>query len=617
MECCDITNKINIPAGFKKIVLVGNPNVGKSIFFNSFTGIYVDVSNYPGTTLDINSGRFRDFVVIDTPGVYGVSSFNDEEIVARDVITSADLVINVVDAVHLERDLFLTQQVIDMGIPVIVALNMMDEAEKNGLEINIEGLSNELGVPVIPTVATRGKGLRELKESIDLARPGISSLDFNRDLKLRWNELGEEFGNRAEALLVMEGDPHVAGKYNTETLDYQEEIYRKRRERVNQINDKVVNESTGGANFSTVLGRLMVRPLTGIPLLLITLYSLYQLIGVFIAQTIVGLTEETFFLGIYEPFIKGLVARFINQSSLTGQLLIGEFGVLTMTVTYTFGLLLPLVIGFYLFLAILEDSGYMPRIAALVDRALTFLGLNGRAIIPMLLGFGCVTMAAITTRLLGSKRERIIAIFLLGLAIPCSAQLGVIAGLIAPLGAQYLVIYAVTILIVYILAGTFLNRVLPGESTDLLIDLPPLRLPGFKNILQKTYVKSKFFIREAGPVFAIGAIVITLLQESGILNTIQNLVSPVIEGWLGLPREAATAFIMGIVRRDFGAAGLNSLTLTADQTTVALITITLFVPCIAAMMIMIKERNWKEAAAIWFGSWVIAFGVGGIVAFIL
>ncbi|GAB6100217.1 ferrous iron transport protein B [Halanaerocella petrolearia] len=613
MDCCDISHQIDIPADADKIVLAGNPNVGKSIFFNDFTGVYVDVSNYPGTTLDISSGKYGDDVVLDTPGVYGVSSFNDEERVARDVIASADVVVNIVDAVHLERDLFLTQQIIDMGIPVVVALNMMDEADNQGLDIDIDSLSQSLGVPVIPTVAPQGKGLAEVKKAVDQAKVGNSSLNLESELAATQ----EEVGNRPESLLVLEGDSSVAQKNNVEPLDYQEEIYRNRRERVNQVVEQVVEQKSEGANFKTKLGRWMVRPLTGIPMLFGVLYLLYKFIGVFVAQTIVDFTEGHLFAGTYEPFIKDIIGNLISKSSLVGQLLIGEFGVLTMAVTYTFGLLLPLVIGFYFFLAVLEDSGYLPRIAALVDRILTALGMNGRAIIPMLLGFGCVTMATITTRLLGSKRERIIAIFLLGLAIPCSAQLGVITGLIAPLGAKYFMIYVGTIAAVYVLAGTFLNKVMPGESTDLLIDLPPLRMPKMSNVLQKTYIKSKSFIKEAGSVFVLGSVVITVMQYFGWLIAIQDAVAPITVGWLQLPKQAATAFIMGIVRRDFGAAGLTGLSMTAAQTTVSLITITLFVPCIAAMMIMIKERNWKESVAIWFGSWITAFTVGGIVAQII
>ncbi|MBM7555193.1 ferrous iron transport protein B [Halanaerobacter jeridensis] len=613
MDCCDISHQIDIPSDATKIVLAGNPNVGKSIFFNDFTGVYVDVSNYPGTTLEISSGKYKDNIVIDTPGVYGVSSFNDEETVARDVIASADVVVNIVDAVHLERDLFLTQQIIDMGIPVVVALNMMDEAKSQGLDVDIDKLSEELGVAVIPTVATEGQGLAEVKDAVTDAQVGHSSLQQEDELE----DLIAQVGNRPEALLILEGDENIAAKHQQEPRELQEEIYKQRRERVNEVVDSAVEIKSEGNNFKTKLAQWMVKPITGIPFLLLALYGLYKFVGVFIAQTVVGITEGTIFVGMYEPLVRDVISQVFASGSLGYKLLAGEFGVLTMAVTYTFGLLLPLVIGFYLFLSVLEDSGYLPRVATLVDRILTELGMNGRAIIPMLLGFGCVTMATITTRVLGSKRERIIAIFLLGLAIPCSAQLGVIVGLIAPLGAKFFLIYVGVLVAVYVLAGTILNKVLPGQSTDLLIDLPPLRIPKFKNIFHKTYIKSISFIKEAGPIFALGAIIITLMEHFGMLVAVQDAVAPITVGWLELPKEAATAFIMGIVRRDFGAAGLTDLAMTPVQTTVALITITLFVPCIAAMMIMIKERNWTESIAIWFGSWITAFVVGGIVAQIL
>ena len=612
MQSCHKLDEINIDESKQKVVLVGNPNVGKSIFFNYLTDSYVSVSNYPGTTLDISSGEFKDYIVLDTPGVYGVSSFNDEEKVARDIILSADIIVNIVDAVHLERDLFLTQQLIDMDKKVIVALNMMDEAKSRGLDIDIEQLEKDLGIEVVPTVAVDKKGLAMLSDKIQNAKKGNKSLSPEMNEKLK--DLSNKTKNNADSLLILEGDKYVAEHFDLDVLDYREEIYNKRRNRVNNIVEKILTKVENNNTIGDKIGSLLLKPLTGIPILLVILYFLYQFIGVFVAQTLVGITEETIMIGMYEPFIIDLVSNFITTNSLLGKILVGEFGVLTMTVTYIFGLLLPLVAGFYFFLAILEDSGYMPRIAALVDRGLNYIGLNGRAIIPMLLGFGCVTMATVTTRLLGSKREKIIAIFLLGLAIPCSAQLGVIAGLIAPLGLKYFVIYVITIFAVYAIAGTFLNKVLPGKSTDLLIDLPPVRLPRLKNILRKTYLKSKYFILEAGPIFAMGAVGITLLKEGGILQWIQDKVAPFIVGWLKLPKETTEAFIMGIIRRDFGAAGLNSLALTSDQTLVSLIVITLFVPCIAAMLVMIKEQGFKQALMVWLGSWFAAFAVGGIVA---
>lgn len=610
MRCHDLVKHLKLPPEARRIVLVGNPNVGKSVFFSAFTGIYVDVSNYPGTTLDITYGSFGKDVVLDTPGVYGVSSFNDEEVVARDVILSADFVVNIVDAVHLERDLFLTQQVIDMGLPVIVALNMMDEAERRGIHVDVDLLSDLLGVPVVPTVAVAKKGVEELKRLVYTARPGNTDYDLKKSLQAMLSRVGTQ----GEALLVMEGDPYVAERHGVTPGDQREEIYLRRRERVNDIVHHVVTETSKGAAFSTRLGRWMLKPLTGVPILALVLWVMYQFIGVFVAQTVVGITEEIIMQGMYEPAVKSLVSRFVPETWVLGQLLIGEFGVLTMTVTYVLGLLLPLVVGFYLALSAMEDSGYLPRIAVLVDRLLTGIGLNGRGVIPLILGFGCVTMATITTRLLGSDRERRIATFLLALAIPCSAQLAVIVGLLAGVGPKYILLYGAIIFTVLVIVGTMLNRILPGQSSALLIDLPPLRWPRLDNVVKKTTTKSMMFIWEATPLFAIGALLIGLLQVSGLLAAFQNLLAPVTEGWLQLPREAARAFIMGFVRRDFGAAGLYDLPLSPMEKVVALVTITLFVPCIASAMVIFKERGRKEALVIWPTILVLAFLIGGIIS---
>jgi len=604
---CEV--EINVPAGAKRIVLAGNPNSGKSVFFNELTGMYVDVSNYPGTTLDISYGKLDRDVVIDTPGVYGISSFNDEEKVARDVILTADLVINVVNAVFLERDLFLTQQIIDTGVPVVVALNMVDEAELQGLIIDYKLMSSLLGVPVIPTIAVKKKGIEELKAMLSQASTGVT----DPDLESKLQEMTNRVGSRGEALLILEGDSVIAERHGVEPMDLREEIYLKRRQRVNEVIELIVKDSNKKSIFLNSLSRLMIRPLTGIPILLVALFFMYEIIGVFVAGTIVGITEETIILGYYVPFIRGFISQFISEESIIWTILVGEFGVLTMTVTYILGLLLPLVAGFYFFLSLFEDSGYLPRIATLVDRLLTKIGLNGRAVIPLILGFGCVTMAIITTRLLGSEREQRIATFLLAVAIPCSAQLAVIVAMLAGLGMNYVILYSLIIFTVLVLMGTWMNNLMKGKSSDLLIDIPPLRLPRLDNIIRKTTIKTYHFLKEAFPLFAIGAFIISVFQISGILAALQNLLAPLTVNWLGLPKESANFFVMGVIRRDFGAVGLSELALTPMQTIVALVTITLFVPCIASMLVIWKERSRREAVAMWLGAWIIAFLTGGIV----
>lgn len=600
-----------------RLVLAGNPNVGKSVFFNHLTGVYVDVSNFPGTTVDISTGKYKDYLVADTPGVYGVSSFNDEERVARDVIIYGDIILNVVDALHLERDLFLTQQIIDMGKKVVIAFNMMDDVKSNKINIDLKKISDLLGVPVVGTTAVKREGFEELENRINDATfgnrtPIVEDLIKELDLDIL----------DSEKLMLLEEDEALIERYpEARVSKKREEIYRARRKRVDQIIEESVTREIEEDSFRIKLGRMMLRPTTGLPILFVALFIIYKIIGDYVAQGVVGYTEGVLMGEYYNNFILGLLGHTFSQGSFWQKFFIGEFGILTMAPIYLLGLLMPLVVAFYFFLSILEDSGYLPRIAALVDRSMTYLGLNGRAIIPMILGFGCVTMGTITTRLLGSKRERFIATLLLGLAIPCSAQLGVIAGIISKLSAKYVVIYALTIVIVFGVIGALLNKIMPGKSTDLLIDLPPLRIPQLKNVLKKTWLKSIFFLEEAAPLFALGAGIITFMEHFGFLNAVISFFAPFTQGMLKLHPKVAQTFIMGIIRRDFGAAGLNSMAqeglLNAPQLVVSLVVITLFVPCIAATMVIFKERSIKESIIIWFGSFIIAFVVGGILAQII
>jgi ferrous iron transport protein B len=596
-----------------KIVLVGNPNVGKSLLFNHLSGLYVDVSNYPGTTVDLIKGSYQDYAVFDTPGIYGVSSLNDEERVARDIILEADVIINIVDATHLERDLFLTQQLIDTGKKVIVVLNFMDEVKKQGIKINIDRLSHFLGVDVIPAIAVQSIGFDEVERAIGGAKEGTQ----RQELHALLHGMLKMVGSQAEALLVLEGDAYVAQRHGVPAGHYQESIYIERRNRVNYIVNQVLVDRSTGVNLSAMLGRLALRPLTGIPMIFVALYLLYLFVGKLVAQDVVNFTEKYIGKMLWEPWVRSAVGSLTQWPAWLETLLIGEFGVFTMTTTYLLFLLLPLVIGFYIALSLLEDSGYLPRLATLVDRSLNFLGLNGRAVIPLILGFGCVTSATITTRLLGSEREKTIATTILQFAIPCSAQLAVIAALLAGAGFVAMLDYAIVILLVLIAIGTVLNKVLKGESAPLLIDLPPMRMPRPRNILRKTSVRTYQFMKEATPWFLLGALAVGVMQVTGLLGVWQRALVPLTTGWLQLPSEAATAFVMGIVRRDFGSAGLYSMALSPMQVVVALVTITLFVPCIASLMVMLKERGLKEGLVIWAGTWVVAFAVGGLVSQIL
>ena len=607
---CHSPGSTEARTGCETVVLVGNPNVGKSVVFNAMTGTYVDVSNFPGTTVELTRGRVGEHDIVDTPGVYGVSSFNDEETVARDIILSGDIVVNVVDAVHLERDLFLTLQLVDMGKRMVVALNLADEARKRGVGIERDLLEDLLGVPVIETVAVDGKGIAELIAAIPSARTGHADVE----LEPRLVETAARIGKRADALLVLEGDAAVSERHGVAPEDGRDAIYLRRRHRVNDICGHVITESTQGASFSAKLSHAMMHPLTGVPLLLALLAVMYVIIGQWIAGGLVGFLEGNVMNAHFVPFVQGIVGRVFAPGSPFYTILAGEFGVLTMTPTYLLAVILPLVAGFYALLALLEDSGYLPRIAALSDRALTSMGLNGRAVIPLILGLGCITMGTLTTRILGSKRERFIATALMAIAVPCSAQIAVIAALMTKTGPGYAAAYFAILIGVFVAVGTVLNRIVSGTSTDLLIDLPSLRMPRLDNVVRKTGLKVYHFMKEVTLFFLVGAALISVLQVTGVIDWIMQVARPLTVGWLGLPPQAARAFVMGFVRRDFGAAGFFTMHLSDPQLLVAMVTITLFVPCIASTMVVLKERGWVYTVGLMVSSVGFAFLLGGIIA---
>lgn len=596
----------------KKVVLVGNPNVGKSVFFNWFTGAYVDVSNFPGTTVDISTGKYNEYEIIDTPGVYGISSFNDEERVTKDVVLQADVIINVVDANNLERDMFLTLQLLDMGRPMVLAVNMVDEARKNGRDIDIHKLSYMLDIEVIPTVATKKIGLEKVKRAVGRAKVGVMDIKILKHL----NEMSSRIPKDVR-LLILEDDEPLLDKYGFQKGGKREEFYLYRRHRVNEICGKVITHRPISDSFPYKLSKILVHPFWGSIFLGSMLFLVYLFIGDVISQKVVEFTEGYLMGQLVEPGIMGIVSKIVDQDTFLGSLLIGEYGIFTLTITYLLGLLLPLVLGFYFILSIMEDSGYLPRIAVLLDKLMNKIGLNGKGIIPIILGFGCVTMAIITTRVLGTQRERSIATFLLAISIPCSAQLAVIVGLLSPLGGYYIAIYIAMMLVMFMIVGKLLAVILPGKSSPLLIDLPPLRFPKIKNISKKTYHKTIGFLQDAAPLFAVGAMLICTLQYFDILTKIQAIMTPLTVNWLRLPKEAANVFIMGLIRRDFGTAGLYTLDLTPTQILVALVTITLFVPCIASMMVIIKERGIFSGVLTFILSIAIAFFTGGFVAMII
>ena len=636
----------------RTVALVGNPNVGKSVLFNALTGSYVTVSNYPGTSVEVSRGKAviegSTWEIVDTPGMYTLQSITEEERVARQILLNErpDLVLHVLDARNLERMLAMTVQLVEAGLPVVLVVNIMDEAERIGLSFDLELLQQRLGIPVIAAATARKRGLEEIRAAISgegrsCGMPVVYSRLLEGDIAQLTGLIHKDYvlSKRALALLMLQGDEEVtelvlgqegeraaAIKQKVQEIAFERresfhlDLSMERKEVVKRLVKGVVtipDHETEG--FGDKIARWTVKPVTGIPILLIALYfGLYKFVGEFGAGTVVDFLEEEIFEGIFNPWITELVNNTIPWWAVQ-ELLVGEYGVITLGMRYAVGIILPIVSTFFLFFSLLEDTGYFPRLALMVDRVFKMFGLTGRAVIPMVLGFGCTTMATMVTRTLETVRERMLTTLLLALAIPCSAQLGVIMALLSKTGGG-LLIWGGVMMLVFLVVGIISARLMPGETSMFYMELPPMRMPQISNVLTKTYTRMLWYFIEILPLFILASV---LLWLGKITNTFEKLVSamePLMTA-LGLPFEAAVAFIFGFFRRDYGAAGLYDLQtaglLDARQLTVASVTLTLFVPCVAQLLMMKKERGWKVASAIFVMVSLLAFGVGFVLNKIL
>ncbi len=641
---CHSTVTETLP-GAKKVALVGNPNVGKSVLFNALTGAYVTVSNYPGTSVEVARGTAQldggSFQIIDTPGMYSILPITEEERVAREILLTEtpDVVIHVLDARNLERMLPMTLQLIDAALPVILVVNIMDEAERMGLVIDIPLLEKRLGIPVIGAATAKKRGLMEIRQAIaGYQRSTPVSFSYSKRLEADIAAVSSLLRNdyplahKSLALLLLQRDEEVAALVEkVEGAGYGaiaacvKEITFERRESfhldlsmerkglVKGLLDRVFTlPARRVVTFGERLSRWAVRPLTGVPLLLIILYyGLYQFVGVFGAGTMVDFLEGTLFKQYFNPWIIGVVKGIVPWEIIQ-ELFVGEYGVITLGFRYAVGIILPIVATFFLFFSILEDSGYFPRLALLVDRLFKKIGLTGRAVIPMVLGFGCDTMATMVTRTLETVRERVIATLLLALAIPCSAQLGVILALLSKAPGALLV-WGGCLLLIFVVVGFLAARLMPGETPMFYMEIPPMRLPQWSNVLTKTYSRMQWYFMEILPLFVLASVLLWIGKISHFFEKAVEGLSPLMAA-LGLPKEVAVAFIFGFFRRDYGAAGLYDLQtkglLDPRQLTVAAVTLTLFIPCVAQFLIMKKERGWSVALVIGLFVSTLAFGSG-------
>ncbi|MFZ1246836.1 MAG: ferrous iron transport protein B, partial [Azonexus sp.] len=501
------------------ILLVGHPNVGKSVLFHRLTGAYVNVSNYPGTTVEVTraSARFdREAMLLDTPGVLALPSRSDDERATMQALLneSSRCLVQVGDAKNLRRTLTLTALLAELGVPMVLALNMHDEAAARGVMVDIPALAEELGIPVLATVATGGEGIGELTSGMTHARRAEALLRYDPEIEADIKRVADAITRlaphpllaaRGLAILYMGGDSVVAdwlAEHAGDNLaqiealrqaasdradgDLPALLARERTEAADALATSVIQRALKSSPLlSQRMGQYVVHPVWGIPILLAVLYAVYQFVGVFGATTLVGLMEKDLFEGILNPAFSDFVTATISPVWLQ-ELLVGQYGLWTMGMTYALALILPIVSTFFFAFGILEDSGYLPRLTVIANRLFAMIGLNGRAVLPMVLGLGCVTMATLTTRILHSRRERLITIFLLALAIPCSAQLGVVLGMLGGVSFSAVLIWVLAMVGVLLLAGFLAAKLIPGRRIPLVTELPPMRLPIIANVMKKT-----------------------------------------------------------------------------------------------------------------------------------
>jgi len=540
---------------------MGNPNVGKSAIFSRLTGARIIVSNYPGTTVEFTQGQMKIGeerpIVIDVPGTYTLEPTSKAEEVSVRMLYEGGLVINVVNATNLERNLYLTLGLLEKDAPIVVALNMWDETKHQGIDIDIKKLEKELGVPVIPTCGLTGEGIKELitrfKEAKNLKTKPSSDSD-------KWERIGE----------IVERVQKLTHHHHT---------------------------------FLQRLEELSIKPLSGLPIAIGVIYASFWAVRL-IGEGLITYILEPLFDKAWAPLMLKLGALLgeetFLQNVLIGKLIDGSvdfkmsFGVLTTGLFVPIAMVLPYIISFYLILGILEDFGYLPRLAVLVDNFMHHIGLHGFAIVPMMLGLGCNVPGALALRLLEGRREKFIAATLMAISIPCMAQIAMIVGLVGQRGGQYLGIIFGTLFILLIVKGLIMNKFIKGASPEMLVEIPPYRLPQFQAVIKKLWMRVSGFLKEAVPYVLLGVFFVNILYALNIIQYFSSLFAPVLTGLWGLPKEAISALIIGFLRKDVAIGMLGPLNLTTKQLIIGSTVLAVYFPCIATFVMLVKELGIKD-----------------------
>jgi ferrous iron transport protein B len=540
---------------------MGNPNVGKSAVFSRLTGARVTISNYTGTTVEFTQGYLKigdeKAMVMDVPGTYSLQPTSKAEEVAVQMLKEGNLVINIVDATNLERNLYLTLQLLESNIPVIVALNIWDDTKHRGIEIDVERLEQILGVPVIHTCGLTGEGIRHLITRLSKARTPNRQILSDAQ---RWQEIGK----------IVEEVQKLHHRHHT---------------------------------LLENLADLSVKPLTGIPIGLAVIFLAFQIIR-FVGEGLISRVFEPMFENLWFPLMTKLslllgTGGFLHDI-LIGRLINGEidfglsFGLLTTGLFVPLAMVLPYILSFYLVLGLLEDLGYLPRLAVLVDNVMHRLGLHGYAIIPMILGLGCNVPGALATRLLEGRREKFIAATMMAIAVPCVAQLAMIIGLVGQRGGQFVAIVFLVLILIWFILGGIMHRFLKGESPALTLEIPPYRIPQVMATVKKLWMRTQAFLISAVPYVLLGILIVNILYTLKIIDFLAKAFSPILTGLWGLPAEAISALLVGFLRKDVAIGMLGPLNLTTKQLVIGSTILAIYFPCVATFIVLTKELGIKD-----------------------
>jgi ferrous iron transport protein B len=586
------------------ILLVGHPNVGKSVLFSRMTGVRTIASNYPGTTVDYTKGTTRfegqNYNVVDAPGTYSLEPLDEAAEVAVDLIDEAKRIINVVDATHLERQLPLTIELLAQDKPMVVALNMSDEARHRGIEIDVRKLSDKLGVTIISTVARSGEGVKRLIQAT-LALPVKSPFPCQ-----------DQTGHPGH-------HPHIPhhskeeGKHDHRHLA-KDDIW----SRIGAIVGDVQTLHDHRHTFGEWLEDISVHPVWGgfaAVFVVFLSFAIVRIIGEFLIGGCIGIFGEPWIVlpfgteALFDTAWKPLMMKLSNllrEDGFLHQLLIGSlingeidfgqsFGLLTSGLFIPLGVVLPYIFSFYLILSLLEDTGYLPRLAIFLDNIMHWFGLHGYAIIPTLLGLGCNVPGVMATRILESRRQRFITATLISIAVPCAALQAMIIGLVGKRGiGPVLLVYSILFL-TWMIIGLVLRYTTKGFLPELLIEIPPYRTPSFLALCSKMWMRVWGFLKEALPVVMAAIFIVNLLYVFKVFEHIAHLTAPVVTRLWGLPEEAIVPLLIGILRKDVAIGMLAPIELTTHQLITGSVILAMFFPCIATFVILFRELKFRDS----------------------